>query len=1543
MTDFQVPLIEDDKLAVSPKRASEEAFYAASSKGGADAAVNYNQARADLQQTGQSPFIEYEKDQWKKEQEIANKETILGIINDPTVSSDLKRNILKGYEVTGVLPTSLKDKYVQKIAAVEQGTTIDDKESQDANIEVLGERLKENNSSYINSNILSGSKTLFDIISSGAAHSTVGMDTATYGKATASVASSILASIPAGVAGLFSAIATQDLAKSASLISDIQQTLTYTPEDKKSQAVVKLIMEAAEAVSIPAKAIGDFVNTAKFTVTPEMLEKRKRLGQPEMSDNIETSALAATFAEIASDPLNLIGVKGVSALRKVPLETGIIARMTSPKVPVDSPLEITNVANPKVAERMAIATLNEPTGMAAEAMGVNKGDIIHDWVMPKIFPEDLAKTHPDLHAKLIADMKAVDTVQQANFINTRYDPNIMNATKREAEVDQIMQITRESNSPYYIQSKSLINETEGLFEGNAVYGRNSTSGYTREKDAQEAFKNLKESIDQLPEELRGTLSLVKHKKQYFINHQWKKEYDELDRLTFSADSIQTSVLGMNANWLATSAAGRWLFPTGRFPKWLENASLNSVETGAKLKADTTRIIREKILTSPHREELNYVINEAEELGKDYYSPQDLGSMFPKLNTKEIEELFTAHSYWRKVQLYNYNFLNREVRNRLLSRNMEGLYSKDGTYIGAGSTKVSEAEIAGINEIWDFDLGAPVAFNPTKIADKSRQVVRLDTPISGEGSKYNYGLTGLDANVNLLPREVLQRIPGYSGRRVAESFYVDVLPKKLKIDGKTISDPKGLLDYVETKAAARTLHEGNKIAEQLKDKYPDHTIVVRPERADKFGRVLTDFQIHQETLKHSMKRGERLPSLNGPARLEDRLVTLMNTSSATSRMAASSQWEETFKSAFVKGFSQFLDKGQFPEFIGQIKNVRKDADSINQHRAALAMFKHFERIKNTDTVVDFYYTTGLHNIADVLEKWKLPGHQMLGGKHENPLMLAKKAATVSYIYLNVPRQWFIQTAQQWEMAAMNPKGAAKNWANTLAIRAYLGAESATLKSVKGITQEAFRKQGELAGNKDFLADVQAIKESGMLDSVDMNSIVHGVFRDTNRALVESTPEKIAAVGKEIGTFLPRGAKAIGFDFAELTNRVGNWLHTKDMWIEKNPGKDWKTREAKAEIAAEATKLSGAMSRAALLPYQEGMLSIPFQFAAISHKMLMNIIQDNTTILNGPQRARLALARMGLFGAKYGIPGGTILYNLIEQSDDEEVKANAELVKRGFVDWASNRAIAAFVEPNEAPDLAVSKIMTPYSEGFLPYFTVLNEAYKLIDDKPAGPRYPAIGIAGAFKDSIEDMHGWWITRDINESNYKQAFMEAAEIASGFNNYTQGLLMLGMRDKVTKMGNKYGMEFTASEAYAKMTLGISSQKEEDLWKLVELDQDTAKQKKDMAKVFYQQINNQIRKRGLDGNEEEYATRVRMTNNFINLLDPNHFSPQDKIDVINEVAKLNEKNYKTIKESILVENFKHYQEKATKNRQQVQDILNRSTDPQIQKYNEALRKGNP
>jgi hypothetical protein len=1513
MSNFSVPLVPDDPTTVSPKMASEQAFYAVGQSGDATPIDTYDKAQTDLVQTGKSDYVDQQNEQWRSEHDINYKESVANILTDPTYSPEIKKSLVRNYALTNPPETSLRDRYIQKTAIVDDAVTSDDRLAQDQIVEQLPLRKQNNTIETINDKTVQGQESFLVKLNNVERP---------YRQSLHQIGSNILYSIPAGLAGIYQLIAEQDSGEAEALMREIQSH-AYAPKDEQAQKITESVMAVANKLQIPAKTIGDFMyKTTKFwTQSPT------------------ASAIVATAGQLVLDPLNytpFLITKGFGKTSKL-----------TPRIPTDSPLAATEVANPSIAAKVAVEAIKEPTGKLVAAIQADKGEIIHDWVLPKIMPTEVGKLHPDLVAEIIKTDEALRTT----FQDLRYDPNIINATEREAEVGRIFQVLKESRTPHYQQSNSLINETNSIFEGKAVFGRNGNSGYLRESDVNAAYDNLKASIEQLPKEEQGALKIVKEDGQHYIHWNWKREYNDIQDKMFGIDSIQTSIAGIDASNLARSSLGRWIFSTGKLPQWLEFGATRGIERAARLRKELTDTVRLHISNTPHKKELDYLINDAEAKGIDYYSPTKLQGMFPQLSSKEITELFTAHTWWRRAQQYNHNFMNRKVRHDLVSGNMKGLYDKAGNYLGPATDLVSSGELQNIAHVWDMDKGVPVKFNKEQTDVLGQTLVRLHNKVEDGSNIYHYGLIGRGTKLDLLPQEVLARIPGYSGRKWDEPFYVDVIPTKLNINGYSTTDKQGLHTYKRTVAAARTEIEANKIKAELETdpKYKDHKVIVRADRQDSWGKVMTDYQVHQEFLKHSMKRGEKLPSANGIARLEDRKVTLINTINSLSRMDAFNAWDEAFQKTFTKSFANFT-QGKFPSYTTDI-SLGKVAGSVSREverefKTAIRLFEYYKQMKNTQTFGD-YATTELYNgLADIFEKFKLPTEFnsigfRLRGQHQNPLMIAKTIATFAFIHMNPIRQWIIQPAQQLEMYMINPQTASKNFANMMAIRMYISAENTkAMEHFKDVIMPMAMKAGQFAGEKDFLETVNAIKKSGVLQAIDMNSIVHGIINEVDRNLIENLPQKVFKDIEAVGKAVPRAMRTVGFDAAELTNRVGNWLQTKDMWITKNPGKSWKSKEALEQISAHATNLSGAMNRAGQLPYQQGALSIAFQFAAINQKMLINLLQDNSTLLTGWQRARLAAARMALYGAYYGIPGGAAIYYFVDRSKDEEIKKNAEVLKRGLADYTTNKMLAALT--GDKVDLTISKIATPYADAGIPYLQVGWETIKMINGDKTGMRYPALSLGSNFLKAAQDINGWFVTREVNPNTAGQMFMEATEVASGFNNYTKGLVMLGIKDNVTRNGNQYGMQYSATEAYAKMLTGIGTQKEEDLWNLVEISKDKNKQIHDMASTIHQQMLNQKAK--LDNgviDVEAYQKGIQRFNSFINLLDPTHFDEADKIALIDQIARLDKKSYETIKQSVFMDVWKHIADHNSEEFMRTMDILRRSNDPETKKFIKALDEG--
>ena len=123
-------------------------------------------------------------------------------------------------------------------------------------------------------------------------------------EAAGTVVSGIAASVPAGLAGIYEYIKTQDPTKAQARISQIQQALTAIPQTEEGMKALKSVGKFMEAIGVTGEMAGDaFFNAAQKAGAGE-----------------KASAIAGTIGNIFADPINLITLgtlgSGIKAVRK---------------------------------------------------------------------------------------------------------------------------------------------------------------------------------------------------------------------------------------------------------------------------------------------------------------------------------------------------------------------------------------------------------------------------------------------------------------------------------------------------------------------------------------------------------------------------------------------------------------------------------------------------------------------------------------------------------------------------------------------------------------------------------------------------------------------------------------------------------------------------------------------------------------------------------------------------------------------------------------------------------------------------------------------------------------------------------------------------------------------------------------------------------------------------------------------------------------------------------------------------------------------------
>ena len=1009
-------------------------------------------------------------------------------------------------------------------------------------------------------------------------------------------------------------------------------------------------------------------------------------------------------------------------------------------------------------------------------------------------------------------------------------------------------------------------------------------------------------------------------KQFAVEMEWAKEYDDLDFITFGTDPIKANLeFGIDASGLARSRLSQLIFGgTGIFPSWFEQGIPRSSIRGARQAQPFLNTIKKKISSTPFKKELSSLIEKAEAESIESYSLNQIQDLFPKLSKADAESLFETHTYWRRVIHYQHALINWQFRNKLLNTNYKNGMYIDGSYKGPINAELKSYEIDPTITVWDFDknFSIKITLDSTKelatdVSGKRIVALRNKFTDPDDASKvYEYALLGGEkSKIEKLPDQVVPRIPGYSPIKTIASWYIDIVPKSLEVNGKLITDetPEGFKKlkegFLRTIAAGNTKKEISKLEAEIQNKYPNHIVRARQEKNVIFDRIITDMEAHEQVLRNAKQRGERLPTLNGPAPIEDRLISLVDTIQTLTKQNNMQALESALESAFLKEYSTFLkDSTKFPALKSDIELPElATPEELTQYKNAVTIWDQYAKIKSFGTMGDRAWSSIFNKIADKLEDFNVtykaaPLSRKVAEKGNLLFNYPRQLASTLYIALSAPRQWIVQHSPLVEMFALNPTTAVQRFVDLGAIRLALASKSEIMSKSPIDFYEAARMIAPSMDRLEFDKTVKAIEESGILEGVDLNMMTHGIFNDIDRPLIEGPWEQVYNNITAIPKAATNISKEIGFNFSEKNNQIGTWLIMKDKWIEKNPGKDWTSKKAQEEINYNTYKWTGSMTRAGAYPYQEGGWGVLLQFGAITQKLTMNLLQKNK-LLSGQDKARLIAARAALWGAKTGVPFGAAIYYYIdrmaEEEGNEDLKQYANTFKRGLADRMFNELFDS-LSGTEGADLATGLGTSPYGEsttGFSLVDTYIEFA-KLFDGNEAtNPRIPAIGATSTVLETIGRIRSWFTTKDVtNENMFKRTLLEAVHVASGMNNFAKYQLMLSTKEKLTKSGNKYGLDYTAGEAFAQI-FGLTTWREVEMWDGISASMD----RKDRIEKMADNVHNWLTYQMNTMKSEDPVMRYEMLVSFTTMLkDDKNWVQQD----INELyEKVLDKSKRTSK----------------------------------------------
>ena len=1184
--DFELPPIEVAAKPVPEVQANDDAFYAAGSYG-QDPVNDYTKIYSELTQDGYSESLEAAKRSWRTEQSSINKEAVLGILNDPTIPRDQKKNILSTYSVTGYISSDLKDKYVQKMASLVQGDTHLDAEAQDANIVNLPVKLanvkgNENTENH---------KKLVDVIFDNAAgfqhtafqDSVIRKPDGTVDWAKTYSPSKIAKDATGGllsIANLITSIPNFAQSLAGALGADFGDLLLGQKIEweknlqlGKDQATQGINSYFDWRLNGLAKKIGvekEFNDAIINKIFNNIGEGIQWLDDRSVEKGYTEPGLVKTVADslmLFGSPL-LKGAKTIKGKVSGAIDKGLEGQFafepTGLDVRAGSPIDVTNQANPAAASKIIKAGIDDTTGQIATSTGAGEpGVLIHKYVMPKTLQElPDVRNNPDLHKEIIESTKNLEKVLE----DTQFDPNVIDIDVRLNDIGAVTKILNEKQAPTYQQSNSRVNVADNIFEFKAVFGRDSNYFFNSRESVITAYDNLKTLVEALPAEERGSVYItdritgqkytpdslrtdpkftadVMENKQFAVEWEYKKEYDLLDAILSGPDSVKTVMNFFGARFDLSKALqapfGKWITPTGKFNPVLERGLGRAEERAGYLSAQTLNIIKQELGDGKLKNELATVVFETQTRGKDILSIRELRQIFgSKLSKAQYDALFRKQVFWRQVNYFDLALTDRARRNELLSTGFnKGIY-KEGKYTGAARTEFAFLDEGGLPpvEVWDASLELPVLFELDKSKTEGvfdiggKQLVVLEKGITDitSGRSFEYALVGDKVKLDILPQQVIRRIPGYSPLLYKEHFFLDLIPRKLNLNGRDVTNPDKLKNYYKTVAAASTKIEIDALKKEFERRHPDYDVVSR-KATESLNDKISLYEVHGDVVRNAMKKGQQLPSLHGLAKIEDPLVSLIKTSRSLATMDAWRSYKTVFETYWVKNYKEFFPRAKegetFPPRVDLIERLpaRDMTPELEaKYNKAVAEYELYSTAINVGELPGITQKS-LIAVADILEGYKVPSRVLREvGQKTYPIRELNKLGSLFFITLAPIRQWLVQLQPLADFTAASAlkgvtgdfKGmvqAPKNIALAFVTRIALLEEAKMLKPYKNrLSNSAHSFISNIITKEEFNANIKAIKESGLMQSIDHNLMVNQILTDTSRPLIETPLEKAGAI-------------------------------------------------------------------------------------------------------------------------------------------------------------------------------------------------------------------------------------------------------------------------------------------------------------------------------------------------------------------------------------------------------------------------------------------------
>jgi len=326
---------------------------------------------------------------------------------------------------------------------------------------------------------------------------------------------------------------------------------------------------------------------------------------------------------------------------------------------------------------------------------------------------------------------------------------------------------------------------------------------------------------------------------------------------------------------------------------------------------------------------------------------------------------------------------------------------------------------------------------------------------------------------------------------------------------------------------------------------------------------------------------------------------------------------------------------------------------------------------------------------------------------------------------------------------------------------------------------------------------------------------------------------------------QGYNKIGFELGEFMNRAGMWHAAREVWMQQNPGKNWRTALAMEMITMEAHKLAGSMTKQNTYAFQRvPILSYIGQFQAFGMKASESIWNKGASPYSPKQRAALAMYNLGVFGVRggmiYGL--GELLMDYLNSSGANDIadKLDEVALTRLVINNVADAIMPTYDQQGNLIQ-STADIAAVYS----PFGTEAGGVYRSFwktgvvifgGDVPDYQLSPATRTAVQAIDTYQLMSAMWQDdRTPLGEKLGKSLIQLARLSSGGSSLWNTFMYNQMQEKISKTGQATGVPESDFDRFLKL-FSVPNDKDRELFEAWRGITDEEKKYKQMAEVWWQ-----------------------------------------------------------------------------------------------------------